>query len=204
MTAQAQRVASEAARDNAAWVTIETPLAADALAAFCTDLEHVYRINPYLEFGTWCEIAPNTWHAVYRNLSNGIDVDVELILVRTSAFGFTVNYSRGIKHCTRFGIRATTTGSTLDIIDEYEDVPREQAGREADRSLHTWGIALHEYLRRHAYWRWCAPWRWYMRRVWTPMKPMARRITYVILLITLAEIALFGLVIAVWWSEHRG
>lgn len=200
---QAQPASSEAAGDNAAWVTIETPLAADALATFCADLEHVYRINPYLEFSTWRELAPDTWHATYRNLSNSADVDVELTLTRVSAFEFAVRYSRGIKRRTRFSIQPAANGSTLAIIDNYEEVSREQAEREADRSLHAWGFALHDYLKRHARWQWCAPWRWTMRRVWTPMKPAARRITYIILLITLAELALFALVMAIWWSEHR-
>ena len=126
------------ASDNAAWVTIETPLSADALATLCADIEHLYRINPYFEFRSWRALARDTWHVTY-----------------------------------------------------------EQAEREAGRSLHAWGVALNEYFKRHA------PWRWYMRHVWTLMKPSARRITYIILLITLAELALFALAMAVWWAEHR-
>jgi hypothetical protein len=42
-----------------------------------------------------------------------------------------------------------------------------------------------------------------MRRVWVPMKPSARRITFIILLVTLAEIVLFALVMAIYWAEHR-
>ena len=191
------------ASDNAAWVTIETPLSADALAALCADIEHIYRINPYFEFRSWRALARDTWHVTYRNLSIGSDVDVELRLTRASACAFTVSYSRGIKRLTRFTIAPASAGSTLTIVDDYASVAREQAEREADRSLHAWGVALNEYLKRHARWCWCAPWRWYMRRVWTPMKPSARRITYIILLITLAELALFALAMAVWWAEHR-
>jgi hypothetical protein len=35
------------------WVVIDTPLAPQALAVFCRDLERLYRINPYLEFHAW-------------------------------------------------------------------------------------------------------------------------------------------------------
>ncbi len=191
------------ASDNAAWVTIETPLAADALAAWCVDIEQLYRINPYFEFRSWRALARDTWHVAYRNLSIGSDVEVELRLTRGSAGAFTVSYAHGIKRLTRFTIEPVPMGSTLTIVEEYASVAREQAEREADRSLHGWGMALNEYLKQHARWRWCAPWRWYMRHVWTPMKPSARRITYIILLITCAEIALFALAMAVWWAEQR-
>lgn len=203
MTAQAQPAANALAGNNAAWVTIETPLAADALAAFCSDLEQVYRINPYLEFSAWHELAPDTWRAAYRNLSNGADIDVKLTLTRSSACEFALSYSCGIKRRTRFSIQPAVAGSTLTIVDDYDEVSSERAESEVDRSLHAWGAALHEYLKRHARWQWCAPWRWFMRRVWTPMKPAARRITTIILLITLAEVALFALVMAIWWAEHR-
>jgi len=42
-----------------------------------------------------------------------------------------------------------------------------------------------------------------MRRVWVPMKPVARRITFIILMVTLAEIALIALVLAIYWIEHH-
>jgi hypothetical protein len=35
------------------------------------------------------------------------------------------------------------------------------------------------------------------------MKPSARRITFIILMVTLAEIALIALVLAIYWIEHR-
>lgn len=191
------------ASNNAAWVTIKTPLSADALAKFCSNIERLYRINPYYEYRFWREIKPGQWHAAYRNLSIGADAELVIALLPGPAGDFAVSYSQGIKQRTRFIIRPAPPGSELTIVDEYEDVKRERADRETDRSLRAWGVALHEYLYRYARWSWCAPWRWYMNHVWMPMKPSARRITYVILLITLAEIALFALVIAIWWAEHR-
>lgn len=187
---------------DAAWVVIEAPLAAGDLAGFCGDLERLYRINPYLEFSRWRQTGPGVFAAAFRNLSNRRELDLGLTLERASDFDFTVRYDRGIKRRTRFEIGVTATGSRLTITDDYSGATASDAG-EVDRSLHAWGVALREYLWRHRRWRWCAPWRWYMRRVWMPMKPSARRITFIILLITLAEIALIALVMAIYLIEYR-
>ena len=66
-----------------------------------------------------------------------------------------------------------------------------------------WGQAIFDYLRRHQRWAWIAPWRWYMRRVWVPMKPSARRIVWLLILITMVEFLFFVFVALIWWLEHR-
>ena len=195
--------APPAANGNAAWVRIETPLSVQELVEFCRDIERLYRINPYLEFETWRQLAGNRWHTVFRNLSNGQKTDVEIFRQQPLPDAFSARYSQGIKRSTRFEIAAMTSGSVLTITDDYSDVQAQQAQREVDRSLHAWGTALHEYLPRHARWKWCAPWRWYMRHVWTPMKPGARRITYILLLVMIADLVLFALVMAIWWAEQQ-
>jgi len=186
---------------DAAWVVIETPLVPGDLAAFCSDRERLYRINPYLEFGLWHEAAPGAFAVAFRNLSNQREFELQLALERNSASDFTVRYDRGIKLGTRFEIEFSATGSRLRITDEYHGAATDTG--EVDKSLHAWGVALREYLLRERRWGWCAPWRWYMRRVWVPMKPSARRITFIILMVTLAEIALIALVLAIYWIEYR-
>ena len=186
---------------DAAWVVIDTPLAPKDLAAFCSDLERLYRINPYLEFGLWRGTARGAFAVAFRNLSNQREFELLLALERNSASDFTVRYDRGIKLGTRFEIEFSATGSRLRITDEYHGTATDTG--EVDKSLHAWGVALREYLLRERRWGWCAPWRWYMRRVWVPMKPSARRITFIILMVTLAEIALIALVLAIYWIEHR-
>ena len=109
-------------------------------------------------------------------------------LEQVSERDFIVHYSRGVKRNTRFEIASTAGGSRLRITDDYSGAAAPDTA-EVDRSLHAWGVALREYLLRERRWGWCAPWRWYMRRVWVPMKPVARRITFLILMVTLAEIA---------------
>jgi hypothetical protein len=187
---------------NAAWVTVEVPLEPAALAAFCRDVERLYRINPYLEFRRWRETGPGAFAVSLRNLSNQRDLELQLTLERSSERDFRVRYDRGVRRSTRFEIDATAEGSRLRITDDYRGATEADTA-EVDRSLHAWGVALREYLLRDRRWGWCAPWRWYMRRVWVPMKPSARRITFIILLVTLAEIALIALVMAIYWAEHR-
>lgn len=187
---------------DAAWVAIDTSLTPAALAGFCRDVERLYRINPYLEFRRWRQIAPGAFAVSVRNLSNQRDLELELKLEQVSERDFIVHYNRGVKRNTRFEIDATAGGSRLRITDDYSGAAVPDTA-EVDRSLHAWGVALREYLLRERRWGWCAPWRWYMRRVWVPMKPVARRITFLILMVTLAEIALIALVLAIYWAEHR-
>ena len=187
---------------DAAWVKIETPLSAPALAEFCRDIERLYRINPYLEFKSWQTLPAGHYRAQLKNLSIGREIDLDMSVHRESACEFAAHYASGIKNSTRFTISAAPGGSTLLIVDDYSGATPDQNTDEVDRSLHAWGVALREYLDREQRWGWCAPWRWYMRRVWVPMKPAARRITFIILLVTLAEIALFALVMAIYWAEH--
>jgi hypothetical protein len=196
---------TDAAPADAAWVVIDTPLAPQKLADFCRDLERLYRINPYLEFRCWRAAGANQHAAAFRNLSNGREFDLQMTIEQDSRLAFTVRYDHGVKRCTRFEIAAAPGGSRLKITDDYSGAAAASpaVAAEADKSLHAWGVALHDYLRREARWGRYAPWRWYMRRVWVPMKPAARRITFIVLLVTLAEIALFALVIAIYLIEQN-
>ena len=195
----------EPAGADAAWVVIDTPLDPERLVNFCRDLERLYRINPYLEFRHWYNRDESRFDAAFRNLSNAREFELQLTLDRRSELEFVVYYDRGTKRHTRFQIEPGPVGSRLKITDDYGAAAPGMAvdTGEVDRSLHAWGVALHEYLRREARWGRFAAWRWYMRRVWVPMKPAARRITFIILMVTLAEIALIALVIAIYWAEHR-
>jgi hypothetical protein len=191
---------ADAARDEA-WVGIDITLSAPELARFCADVERLYRINPYLEFRGWQD-GPGTADVSYRNLSNGQDYKGRFSIRRASEFDFSVRYDRGIKRETRFVIEPLASGSRLVITDDYSGAGPEADLSEVDRSLHAWGTALRAYLERDARWGHIRPWRWYMRRVWVPMKPSARRITYILLVVAVAEVALAVLVMAVYWAEQ--
>lgn len=197
--------ASSPANDKA-WATIQTTLSPGELREFCRDLERLYRINPYSEFRTWKETAPGQVHTEFRNLSNQQDCSLDLALVPESDNAFSVHYAQGVKAATRFEIQTTGPGSSLTITDDYSRLSAEERALrldEVDKSLPAWGQAIFDYLRRHKRWGWIAPWRWYMRRVWVPMKPSARRIVWLLVLITAVEFLFFVFVALIWWLEHR-
>ena len=193
--------------EDKAWVVIPTSMPAEELRRFCRDLERLYRINPYLEFTRWRTQAPGRVSAEFRNLSNLQDYQLDLTLVPESDSVFLVRYAGGVKAATRFEIQAAGQGSTLTITDDYSQLPadeRAQRVHEVDKSLPAWGQALSDYLRHHRRYGWIAPWRWYMRKVWVPMKPSARRIVWMLYVITTVELFAVLFIALLWWLEHRG
>lgn len=176
---------------DAAWVTIETRLAPDALIAFLGDVERLLRINPLIEFRKFESNGENSYCFQARNLSNGRDIEVAF-LVRGQPDGICLDYEDGIKSRTRFEVERGPRHARLRVSDEYGAIPEDQRRQrldEVDRSLNAWGRELHDYLRQWARWKWLPPWRWYMRRVWQPMRPSTRRIVYMIWMISLFEMA---------------
>jgi len=186
---------------DAAWVALETPLGAAELAVFCGDLERLYRINPFLEFVSWDQPAPDRFRAEFLNHSNARHTVLEGIVTRAPGDALRVDYATGLKKSTRFEIQPTPPGSRLTITDEYGPTGAGAQDAEVDRSLHAWGVALKAYLARDRRWGWIPLFRWYTRCVWLPMKPAARRIVFLILVIGLADIALVALGLAIYWIE---
>ena len=202
MTAESPTSPSE----DRVWATIQTTLRPEALRDFYRDLERLYRINPYSEFRVWKETAPGQFHVEFHNLSNHQDYSLDFTLIPESDSAFIVRYAQGIKATTRFEIQPTGLGSSLTITDDYNRLPAEERAQrldEVDKSLPAWGHAIHEYLRRHQRWGWILPWRWYMRWMWVPMKPSARRIAWMLYLITVVEFFFIVFVALIWWLEHR-
>lgn len=194
-----------ASRD-AAWVTVPAPQDASTLAQFCRDVEALFRVNPYLYFSVWKQIGPASYHVEFENQSNQQKLVLDFEVVPGPGQGFSVNYASGLKQRTIFAIESAADGSRLTITDDYEGLPAaERAARaaEADKSLHAWGVALRMYFVRLKRWSWLPGWRWYLRRVWVPMKPSARRIVWLLYLITVVEFFFFLFVLLIWMIEHR-
>ena len=189
---------------DAAWVTIETPFGNSALLSFLDDVERLYRINPMLVFERWEQTGDCAFRMAAKNLSNGKRLDTGLEAEFTDD-GVIVRYDSGIRSSTSFRVEGGNTGEArLIVTDDYSGTPRSERDAridEVDRSLVQWGNALYRYLRQWKRWSWVPGWRFYMRRVWQPMRPMARRITFILLVLTLAEIILFGVVFAVFRLE---
>ena len=72
---------------------------------------------------------------------------------------------------------------------------------EVDKSLALWAQYLQQYLINWQRWSRFRLRCWYIRRVWQPMKPAGRRITYMLLWITVVEIALITLGAAIYFVE---
>ncbi|MES9925354.1 MAG: hypothetical protein ABW152_14780 [Candidatus Thiodiazotropha endolucinida] len=191
--------------DDAAWVTIETPLSPIQLQKFIGDLERLFRINSLLEFEQWESVGDDRIFFEAINLSNGRHVKTEISVEHIDR-GLRISYDRLLKSSTSIQVEPSiTSGSSLNITDDYsgaEETERRQRLDEVDRSLEQWGRDLHGYLRLWHRWSWLPPWRWYMQRVWLPMKPSARRITRWIVWITFVEMAVVLLLIAILVIEQ--
>jgi hypothetical protein len=196
---------STAPSEDAAWVTIETPLSLEQLRIFIRDPERLFRINSLLEIERWEMLANDRIAFEAFNLSNGRHLKSELSLEWIDK-GWRINYDSLLKRSTSVRLApAKNHGSTLIITDDYagvEESQRRQRLDEVDHSLNQWGRDLHTYLQSWQRWSWLPLWRWYMQRVWQPMKPSARRITRMIVWITLAEMALVLLLIAILVIEQ--
>ncbi len=193
---------TDAGRD-AAWVTIETLLTADALLAFCqADVERLFRINSLLRFDEWRRVAEYEYHVRLRNLANDKELDSGLH-VEPLADGLRVTYDNGLKTATTFRVEGKG-GARLIVTDDYSGMPaaeRKARTDEVDRSLVQWGHDLHRYLARWNRWSRHGLWRWYMARVWQPMTPLARRVVFLLLVITAMEFAVFLMVLAIFVLE---
>lgn len=185
---------------DAAWVVLQTPLAPAELLAFCGNLERLYRINPFLEFASWEQSAPDRFRSEVLNHSNGQRTVMAARVTRTSDRGLRVDYEAGLKKSTRFEVQPAPDGSRLTITDEYAPADAQDAAA-VDRSLHAWGVALKAYLERERRWGWLPLYRPAIERLWLRMKPAARRITFLILVIGLADIVLIALGLAIYWIE---
>lgn len=190
--------------EDKAWVEIAAPVNMRILRTLCNDLERLYRINPYLDFKLWRDIGPDQYHAEFHNNSNDQDVALDLTCVRESDFKFSVQYNQGLKAATHFALSISPQGSKLIVTDDYTRLPRnerEQRANEVDKSLEAWGRGIHAYLLHYKRWGWLPPWRWYMRRMWVPMTPMARRVAWMVILVDVGFFALFLFVMLIYWIE---
>jgi hypothetical protein len=178
-------------------VAVDTPLAPADLLALLDDPERLLRVNSLWVFEAWERPASGRFRLRIRNLSNG-KTWATVGTVEPLSDGLRLRYEDGIKTDTRFLIEPLGLGARLWVIEDYGRLPlaeREARVDEVDRSLTTWGQDLHR-LRAWARWSRLAPWRWYMERVWRPMRPLGRRVTWLLFLATVAEILLFlGLIL---------
>lgn len=192
--------------EDAAWASLNTPLSIDELKAFCRDIERLYRVNPMLEFTNWQSVDDNQFTFSGKNISQETPFDFETNLkVSEQPDGFRVDYSQGIKSSTTFSIEPAEQGSKLTIVERYEGLSEEDRKSrmdEVDKSLVTWAGYLQKFILTWSKWSRVRPWRWYMSKVWQPMKPSSRRIVYMLLWISVVEVAVMALGVAIYFTEY--
>ncbi len=193
-------------REDKAWAEFKTPVDETLLLEFCRDTERLLRINPYLVFEKWEKTAARRYRMEVVNHSQipafKIATDLE---VYTHPTGVEIHYHQGLKSCTRFSIEAIPEGSRLIITEVFEGVAEaERLTRlhEADKSLTKWAEEIQVYLVHWKRWAWFAPWRYYKQHIWQPLTPAGRRVTYMLLWISVVEIALVGLGAAIYFVEY--
>ena len=198
--------ASPETSQDAAWASFPTGLDVSTLTEFCRDIERLFRINPFIEFKQWQQTGDNRYRFAGKNSSQktAFDFDVELS-VETTADTIVVKYLNGLKNSTTFHIEPVNNSSKLTITEDYSESSEEERTKrahEVDKSLVTWANDLQQFLVTWKKWCWLAPWRWYMRYTWQPLKPSGRRIVYMLLWISLVEVALIALGAGIYWSEY--
>ncbi len=201
-----KQTATPVATEDSAWASINTPLDVEALKSLCRDIERLFRINPMLEFKTWQSLGNERYFFSGRNISQEPAFECEFELqVKELPDGLRIDYSQGLKTSTTIKIEPAEQGSKLTITDCYDGISEEERKSridEVDKSLVTWMHYLQKFILSWQRWSRFGLWRWYMRRVWQPMTPSGRRITYMLLWITAFEIALITLGVVVYYLEY--
>ncbi|MEW8585629.1 MAG: hypothetical protein AB2531_07675, partial [Candidatus Thiodiazotropha sp.] len=89
--------------EDAAWISVETPLSPVQLQSFIEDLERLYRINSLLEIVRWESVGKDRFSFEALNLSNGKHEKSELSVERIDN-GIRVIYQHLLKSSTRFEV----------------------------------------------------------------------------------------------------
>ncbi|HNP26143.1 MAG TPA: hypothetical protein PKM20_05345 [Nitrosomonas sp.] len=199
---------------DAAWAVIHTPLSTAELKLFCQDIERLFRINPMLNFREWRALDLNCYYFTGQNISQDPPFDFELTLaIKHLSDGIEIEYTHGLKTRTTFVIQSLPdrqaaqqkNQSKLTITDFYDRLPENERAQQlhlVDKSLTIWANDLQQFLFNWKKWSHHRLWRWYMRHVWQPMKPMGRRITYILFWVTFIELALILLGATVYYLEY--
>jgi hypothetical protein len=192
--------------DDFARVEISTPFNKDWLQAFVENPQRILRINSLFEFSKLEKTGDTQWHMVGKNLSNNVPFDVTFE-AKSTASGFLLTYNGWLKTSTKLHItKADDDTCRLIITDDYSgtnSTERKQRIAEVDNSIIQWGNDIHRYLQQWKRWSWLPGWKRYMLGYWQAMKPSTRRISFMLITITMAEFAIFLFVFLIFWLEGK-
>lgn len=177
--------------ENAAWVTIPTKLSVDVLLEFCSNVERLYRLNPYLKIFSWRALSKNTIKADWENHSMAVEARTTTQFeIKHSNNEIQLKYLSGIKQTTYLIIDVTRSGSQLTIIDDYGD---SKISTKVDKSLNAWGQSLKRFFDHYVCLHQIPFAKTIIDRYWIQFSPFTRRISYI--LVVLAAIELIALLL---------
>ncbi|MDW3096110.1 MAG: hypothetical protein R8G33_10595 [Gammaproteobacteria bacterium] len=183
--------------DNAAWVRIKTNLDVKTLFEFCQQVERLFRLNPYLIFNHWQQNAKTSITAVWENHSNKkvyqIDTCIELEIKDNE---ICAKYQSGVKSETYFIVEPSGQSADLVIIDRYRSSGNDSLD-EVDKSIHAWGKGLHKFFKQYSRLRHIPYSEYIIDKYWIRLTPMARRIIYILLVVTAVEIIALVLLVLI-------
>ncbi len=194
-TAEINRAGDEAR------AAIELPLTPAELRSFLADTELVLRLNPHLEIEQW-QSLPDGFSFTVLNELNGQRL-ATAVRVDDTAADRVLEYAEGLKQATHFAVEPATAGARLIVTEHYPriDDPGDPRVAEVDRSLVPWVAALHRHLLARRRGAWIPGWQWWHERFMPGMAPRQRRITRLILWVSLVEFIIFlGLVIVLRYA----
>jgi hypothetical protein len=190
--------------NDSAWVAIETPFDIKRMSSFLDDVERLFRINSQLVFEDWQSLGNGEYQFTAENLINEKTTTTKFKAIYEGDT-LTLTYRGGLKTTTTFRLDPKPDGTAdLTITDDYSGTPaaeRHDRLDEVDKSLIQWGRDLRLYLLNWKKWAWLPGWKWYIRRAWQPMRPMARRICYLLIMVTILEFIAFLMVFTIFWLE---
>jgi len=199
--------------EDFALISVELPLSTGELYAFIQNTERLFRLNPHLEIKSWQEESPGKIFAgkqirvdctnEMNGLTQSLTVSVSDVQPEVS---YTLNYDSGLKKATIFTVQSVGSASSKLVVkelysDEISAAEKEKRLNEVDNSLLPWGAGIHSYFKRKARWRWLPFHSWLQNSVWLGMTPRHRRISRLIIWITVLEFVVFTFVFAIYWSE---
>lgn len=185
---------------DAAWTTVELPIAPDIVFGLVADPVLALRLNPCLEFERLEACPGGVLRIAARNESNERRIDTDIRFdADASARRTTLRYAIGIKRETRFEVTPIVGGARLTITEVYAaPSPGAEVRDEVDRSLLPWTAALRRHLERAARFGRLPGYGWLTRRFWPSMAPRQRRVAWLIVWTTAVEFAVFLGVVAVY------
>ncbi len=199
--------------EDFALISVELPLSTGELYAFIQNIERLFRLNPHLEIKSWQEDAPGKIFAgkqIRVDCMNEMNGQTQSLTLRVSdvqpEVSFTLNYDSGLKKATIFTVQSVASASSKLVVkelypDEISTAEKEKRLNEVDNSLLPWGAAIHRYFKRKSRWRWLPFHSWLQNSVWLGMTPRHRRISRMIIWVTVLEFVVFIFVFNIYWLE---